>query len=56
MYDVKKRGMIVPFKGEKDVCDEIPKISKEPKASKLFKKYEISQNCPMKAVSITCVF
>lgn len=50
MYDVKKRGMIVPFKGEKDVCDEVPKVAKEKKASELFAKYKVPSNCPFKAI------
>jgi hypothetical protein len=48
--------MIVPFKGEKDVCDEVPKVAKEKKASELFAKYKVPPNCPFKAVSITYVF
>jgi hypothetical protein len=48
--------MIVPFKGEKDVCDEVPKIAKEKKAGELFTKYKIPQNCPFKPVSITGAF
>jgi hypothetical protein len=48
--------MIVPFKGEKDVCDEVPKIAKGKKASELFVKYKVPQNCPFNAVSITYVF
>jgi hypothetical protein len=48
--------MIVPFKGEKDVCDEVPKVAKEKKASELFTKYKIPPHCPFKAVSITSVF
>jgi hypothetical protein len=56
IYDVKKRGMIVPFKGEKDVCDEVPKLAKDKKAGDLFTKYKIPTSCPFKAVSVTCAF
>jgi hypothetical protein len=53
MYDVKKRGMIVPFKGERDVCEELAKGSKEPETSQKLKQYHISPSCPIKAVRIS---
>lgn len=51
IYDIKKKGMMVPFKGERDVCEELAKFSKDPDASKKMKEYKISSHCPVQPVS-----
>ncbi|KDR14704.1 uncharacterized protein LOC110834292 [Zootermopsis nevadensis] len=50
-YDIKKKGMMVPFKGEKDACEEIAKATKESDTASRLKKYNISPNCPIKSVN-----
>ncbi|KAJ4447659.1 hypothetical protein ANN_09666 [Periplaneta americana] len=52
VYDVKKRGMMVPFKGEKDVCEEIAKASQDPEAQKKLKEKNINPNCPIKKMKL----
>jgi hypothetical protein len=51
VYDVKKRGMMVPFKGEKDICQELAKASRDPTVAANLKKYNIGPTCPVKEVS-----
>ncbi|XP_069683230.1 uncharacterized protein [Periplaneta americana] len=48
IYDVKKRGMMVPFKGEKDICEEMAKAAQDPEAQKKLKEKNISATCPVK--------
>jgi len=52
MYDVKKKGMMIPFKGEKDICEEIATAAKDPSVAEKMRKYNIETSCPIKAVSI----
>lgn len=51
LYDVKKKGMMVPFKGERDACEELAKLSKKQDVADKLKQYKISKNCPINAVS-----
>ncbi|GFG31215.1 hypothetical protein Cfor_06931, partial [Coptotermes formosanus] len=50
LYDVKKKGMMVPFKGERDACEELAKLSKKQDVADKLKQYKISKNCPINAV------
>jgi hypothetical protein len=52
VYDVKKRGMMIPFKGEKDVCEELATASKNPSVAANLVKYNIGTSCPITEVSI----
>ena len=52
VYDVKKKGMMIPFKGEKDICEELATAAKDPTAAKKLKDYKIETSCPIKEVSI----
>lgn len=49
-YDVKKKGMMVPFKGERDACEELAKQSKQKDVADKLKQYKINKNCPVQAV------
>jgi hypothetical protein len=46
---------MVPFKGEKDVCDEIEKQGKKPDVGKKMDQYKISKKCPVNKVSSVCL-
>jgi len=46
---------MVPFKGEKDVCEEVEKQSKDPKVAERMAYYKINRKCPMNAVSSVCL-
>ena len=52
VYDIKKKGMMIPLKGEKDVCEELATAAKDPKVAEKFTKYNLEKNCPIKEVSI----
>jgi hypothetical protein len=52
IYDVKKKGMMIPFKGEKDICEELATAAKDPTVAEKLKKYNIETSCPIKEVSI----
>jgi hypothetical protein len=45
---------MVPFKGEKDVCEELEKNGKGDVAKKL-DQYKISKKCPISKVSSVCL-
>jgi hypothetical protein len=49
-YDVKKKGMMVPFKGERDVCEEYEKACKESDTAARVKSYNLEMKCPIKSV------
>jgi hypothetical protein len=49
-YDVKKRGMMVPFKGDRDVCEEFEKACKDSDTAGRLKKYNVAPTCPIKSV------
>jgi len=51
VYDVKKKGMMVPFKGEKDVCETLEGFGKKPDVKKKLQQYKISEKCPVAKVS-----
>jgi hypothetical protein len=51
LYDVKKRGLMVPFKGEKNICQELETASRDPTVAANLKKYNIGPTCPVKKVS-----
>jgi hypothetical protein len=53
VYDVKKRGMMIPIKGERDICEELAKASKDKTVATNLAKYNISPTCPVKEVSKT---
>lgn len=42
---------MVPFKGEKDICQELSKASKDPTVATNLKKYNVGPTCPVKEVS-----
>jgi hypothetical protein len=52
VYDVKKRGMMIPFKGEKDICEELASASKDPTVAANLMKYNVGTSCPIKEVSV----
>jgi hypothetical protein len=52
VYDVKKKGMMIPLKGEKDVCEELASASKDPNVAEKLTKYNLEKNCPIEEVSI----
>jgi hypothetical protein len=52
MYDVKRKGMMIPFKGEKDMCEELATATKNPDTAAELKKYNLDTHCPIKEVSI----
>jgi len=52
VYDVKKKGMMIPFKGEKDICEELATAAKDPTVKEKLKKYNLESGCPIKEVSI----
>jgi hypothetical protein len=43
---------MIPFKGEKDVCEELASASKNPAVAENLKKYKLSTSCPIKEASI----
>jgi hypothetical protein len=51
VYDVNKKGMMIPFKGEKDICEELATASKNPAVATNLIKYNIGTRCPVKEVS-----
>jgi hypothetical protein len=51
VYDVKKRGMMIPLKGERDICEELAKASKNQTVATSLAKNNIPTTCPIKAVS-----
>jgi hypothetical protein len=52
LYDVKKKGMMIPFKGEKDICEELATYAKDPTVAEKLAKYNLEKSCPIKEVSI----
>jgi hypothetical protein len=52
VYDVKKKGMMVPFKGEKDVCETLEGFGKKPDVKKKLQQYKISEKCPVAKVKV----
>jgi hypothetical protein len=55
IYEVKKKGMMVPFKGERDFCEELEKYGNDPDTEKRMKQYNIGTSCPIPAVSSVCL-
>jgi hypothetical protein len=51
VYDVKKRGMMIPIKGERDVCDDLAKASQNATVAANMAKNNIPSTCPVKEVS-----
>jgi hypothetical protein len=51
VYDVKKRGMMIPLKGERDICEELAKASKNTTVATKLAKNNIPTSCPLKEVS-----
>lgn len=49
VYDVKKRGMMIPLKGERDICEELAKASKNETVATNLAKNNIPKTCPFKA-------
>jgi len=43
--------MMVPFKGEKDVCETLAGFAKKPDVKKKLQQYKISEKCPIDKVS-----
>ena len=41
----------MPFKGEKDMCEEIEKAAKDPEAVEQMRKYNMPAKCPIPKVS-----
>jgi hypothetical protein len=52
VYDVKKKGMMIPFKGEKNICEELATAAKDPDVAQKLEKNNIEKSCPIKEVSI----
>jgi hypothetical protein len=50
-YDVKKRGMMIPIKGERDICDDLAKASQNATVAANMAKNNIPSTCPVKEVS-----
>jgi hypothetical protein len=46
--------MMVPFKGEKDVCETLAEFAKKPDVAKKLDQYKISKKCPVAKVSSVC--
>jgi len=46
---------MVPFKGEKDVCEVLEKWGKKPDVAKKLDQYKISKKCAVSAVSSVCL-
>jgi hypothetical protein len=42
---------MVPFKGEKNICQELETASRDPTVAANLKKYNIGPTCPVKKVS-----
>jgi hypothetical protein len=51
VYDIKKRGMMIPIKGERDVCEELATASKNKTVATNLAKNNIPTSCPVKEVS-----
>jgi hypothetical protein len=51
VYDVKKRGMMIPIKGERDICEELANASKNETVAANLAKNNIPTTCPFKEVS-----
>ncbi|PNF14027.1 hypothetical protein B7P43_G03565 [Cryptotermes secundus] len=51
-YDVKKRGMMIPIKGERDVCEELANASKNKTVAENLAKNNIPTSCPFKKSKI----
>jgi len=43
---------MIPFKGEKDVCEELATAAKDPSVAEKLGKYNFEKSCPIKEVSI----
>jgi hypothetical protein len=50
VYDVKKKGMMIPFKGEKNICEELATASQNPDVAADLVKYGVGTHCPIKEV------
>ena len=46
---------MVPFKGERDVCEELEKQSKNKDVAERMDFYKISKKCPVAKVSSVCL-
>jgi hypothetical protein len=46
---------MVPFKGEKDVCEEVEKQSKNKDVAQRMDFYKINRKCPIAKVSSVCL-
>ncbi|KAJ9583949.1 hypothetical protein L9F63_021723 [Diploptera punctata] len=55
MYDIRKKGIVVPFKGEKNMCEEIEKMGKTPEAVEKLKEYNVVAKCPIPKMDSMCV-
>jgi hypothetical protein len=55
IYEVKKKGMITPFKGEKDVCETLEKFGKKPDVAARLDVHKINKKCPVDKVSSVCL-
>jgi hypothetical protein len=42
---------MVPFKGERDACEELAKLSKQQDVADKLKQYNINKDCPISKVS-----
>jgi hypothetical protein len=51
VYDVRKRGMMIPIKGDRDICDELATASRNETVATNMKKNNIPTSCPIKKVS-----
>ena len=47
--------MMVPFKGEKDVCETLESFAKKPDVKQKLDQYKISPKCPVAKVSSVCL-
>jgi hypothetical protein len=46
---------MVPFKGEKDVCETLESFAKKPDVAQKLEQYKISKKCPVAKVSSVCL-
>jgi hypothetical protein len=46
---------MVPFKGEKDVCEEVEKQGKNKDVAERMDHYKINKKCPIAKVSSVCL-
>ena len=48
--------MMVPFKGEKDVCETLASFAKKADVKKKLQQYKINEKCPVDKVSSVCLY